>query len=383
MRGAPLHRLALLLAIAGTVPPVWGTSARARNVIIMVADGVGPALVTAARLARGGANGPQLALESLAHFGYQRTHASDDLITDSAAAASGWACGVRIANHRICDLGDGRPAPDSLLDLARASGRSTGLVATSTITHATPAAFAASVPDRDCQSEIARQYLEEARVDVILGGGRGRFASNMRDPCGGGGMDYLPRARDLGYQVVDTAADLSRAPADGKILGLFAEEALRPVRRRGADTSEPTLTEMTRAALSRLERDRDGFFLVVEGSQPDWGAHENDLDYAVAELLAFDDAVNEVLAWLAARPKRAKETLLIVLSDHETGGLALIGPKDRPLPAGPVRAIPHWATTEHTAVDAPIWSAGPGSAALAGLIDSTKVFSVVRGAMSK
>ena len=135
---------------------------------------------------------------------------------------------------------------------------------------------------------------------------------------------------------------------------------------------------MTGVALSRLAQDREGFFLVVEGSQIDWGGHDNDLAYAVSELLAFDDAVRVAQDWIAAHRDRAAETLLIVLSDHETGGLALVGPDERPAGAGPVAVTPHWATTHHTAADAPIWSSGPGSAALGGLIDNTKVYEVVR-----
>lgn len=379
-----LPLLALGFGMLLAPPPLAAAATpRARNVIIMVADGVGPALVTATRLARGGTNGPPLAFETLERFGYQRTHAADDLINDSAAAASAWACGEKFANREICYHRDGRATSPSLLDLARASGRSTGLVATSTITHATPAAFAASVPERNCEAEIARQYLEQARVDVILGGGRRFFDSPARDACGGGGVDHLALARAFGYRVVTTASGLAKVGTTTKLLGLFAEAGLAPVLRRAPGIEEPTLIEMTRAALSILERDRDGFFLVVEGSQPDWGCHENDLDYAVAELLAFDDAVREVQAWIAAKPKRAKQTLLIVLSDHDTGGLALIGPKSRPVPPGPVHAIPHWATTEHTAVDAPIWAVGPGSDALGGLIDNTEVYGAVRRAMSK
>ncbi len=155
------------------------------------------------------------------------------------------------------------------------------------------------------------------------------------------------------------------------------------VQDRAEDTTEPTLAEMTAAALARLAQDREGFFLMVEGSQIDWGGHENDLGYAVSELLAFDDAVRVVQGWIAARPERAAQTLLIVLADHETGGLALVGPVERPAAAGPVGVKPSWATSGHTASDAPIWASGPGSAELGGLIDNTKVYEVVRRVLAK
>ncbi|MCU0225750.1 MAG: alkaline phosphatase [Acidobacteria bacterium] len=389
MRPVPPPRAALRLAgltavlLAASALPTRTAPPRAKNVILMVGDGMGFSYVTAARLAKGGVGGPPLSFETLERFGYQWTFSSNGLIADSAATSSAWACGAKFANGALCWFHDGRPAPSSLLDLARASGRATGLVATSTITHATPAAFGASVPHRECEPEIARQYLADAKPDLLLGGGRARFQSPAKDACGGGGADYLELAKRAGYAVVTTAAELRAANGPGKLLGLFAAEGMTRVQARPPGTTEPTLAEMTGAALSRLAQDRDGFFLMVEGSQIDWGGHENDLGYAVSELLAFDDAVRVVQDWIAARRDRAAETLLIVLADHETGGLSLVGPADRPAGNGPLAATPRWATTGHTAADAPIWSSGPGSAALGGLIDNTKIYEVVRGALGK
>lgn len=368
---------AAALAAAPTAPP------RARNVILMVGDGMGLPLVTAARMTQGGVDGPPLSFETLERFGYQRIYSADGVIADSAATSSAWACGLKFANGALCHHADRRPAPPSLLDLARASGRSTGLVATSSITHATPAAFGASVPDRACEPEIARQYLVDAKPDLLLGGGRSFFQSAAKDACGGGGADYLELAKREGYAVVTSASELRAASGSGRLLGLFAAGGMTRVQSRRADTTEPTLAEMTATALARLGQDRDGFFLLVEGSQIDWGGHDNDLGYAISELLAFDEAVRVAQAWIAARRERAAETLLVVLADHETGGLALVGPAARPAAAAPLKVSPHWATTGHTAADAPIWSSGPGSAELGGLIDNTKVYSVVRGLLAK
>jgi len=370
----------LLLAASAAAP---AGPPRAKNVILMVGDGMGFSLVTAGRLAKGGVDGPPLSFETLDRFGYQRIYSADGVIADSAATASAWACGAKFSNGALCFHGDGRVAPPSLLDLARERGRAIGLVATSAITHATPAAFGASVPDRRCESEIARQYLVETKVDLLLGGGMSSFQSAAKDPCGGGGEDYVALARREGYTVVTSAAGLRAATGTGKLLGLFATEELTRVQARPEDSTEPTLAEMTAAALDRLAQDRDGFFLLVEGSQIDWGGHDNDLGYAVSELLAFDEAVRVTQAWIAARRERAAQTLLIVLADHETGGLALVGPRDRPAATAPVKVTPHWATAGHTAADAPLWSSGPGSAELGGLVDNTKIYDVVRGALAK
>jgi alkaline phosphatase len=377
----------VVIVLAGLLP-VLAPAARAlpphaKSVIVMVGDGMGFSYVTAGRLAKGGVDGPPLAFETLERFGYQRTYSANDVIADSAATASAWACGVKFPNGALCHYGDGRPAPPSLLDLARESGRAIGLVATSTITHATPAAFGASVPDRACEPEIARQYIVDTKIDLLLGGGLSRFRSAPKDVCGGGGADYVALAKREGYAVVQSAAELRSATGTGKLLGLFADEAMARVQDRTEDTTEPTLAEMTAAALARLAQDREGFFLMVEGSQIDWGGHENDLGYAVSELLAFDEAVRVVQGWIAARPERAAQTLLIVLADHETGGLALVGPLERPAAAGPVGVKPSWATSGHTAADAPIWASGPGSAELGGLVDNTKVYEVVRRVLAK
>ena len=384
LAGLPF-RVVLSLAglLAAAAPAASATPPRARNVIVMVGDGMGFSFVTAARLAKGGVDGPPLALETLERFGYQRTYSANGVIADSAATASAWACGAKFQNGALCHHADGRPAPPSLLDLARESGRAVGLVATSTITHATPAAFGASVPDRACEAEIARQYLVDSKVDLLLGGGLAHFRSATKDPCGGGGADYVALAKREGYSVVTTAAELRAAAGAGRLLGLFADEAMTRVQARPSDSTEPTLAEMTAAALARLALDQQGFFLMVEGSQIDWGGHDNDLGYAVSELLAFDEAVRVVQGWIAARRERAAETLLLVLADHDTGGLALIGPVERPEAPAPVSVRPHWATTGHTAADAPLWSSGPGSAELGGLVDNTKVYEVVRGLLAK
>ena len=150
---------------------------KARNIIFMVGDGMGLAHVTAARIFKNGPDGESLHLETLPTIGYQRTHSASDSLTDSAAAASAWANGEKFNNGEISchdDDQDGRcePTPSpTILEIAKAKGRVTGLVVTSTVTHATPAAFGSHVPSRRCEKEIARQYIQVTEVDVILGGG--------------------------------------------------------------------------------------------------------------------------------------------------------------------------------------------------------------------
>jgi alkaline phosphatase len=352
----------------------------AKNVIFMVADGMGLATVTAARLYKYGPGGGRLAFEELPVIGYQSTYAANSIITDSAAAASAWACGRKFANGEICFHQRDGSYPPSLLEIARSLGKTTGLVATSNITHATPAAFGAHVPSRQCETEIARQYISTTKVDVLLGGGRRKFEPAAPDACGTEG-DILHEAMANGYAIVFSLPELKAAlPAASRLLGLFAAGGLTPENRRSPDSLEPRLSEMTAAALANLEKNANGFFLLIEGSQVDWAGHNHDLEFMIGETLAFSEAVQTVRNWIAMQPRREAETLLVVVSDHETGGLAISGPRRRLVRSGEmVEAV--WAATDHTGTDTILWSQGPGSRALGRALNNTDIYEVLRRLM--
>ena len=150
-----------------------GENTNAKNIIFMVPDGMGISNVTAARIFQNGPDGARLTMETLDVIGYQSTHSENSTVTDSAAAGSAWAAGEKFANGEIsCHSVDGVCVenPMTILEIAKTKGKATGLVATSTITHATPAAWAAHTNSRQCQAEIGRQYIEETAVDILLGG---------------------------------------------------------------------------------------------------------------------------------------------------------------------------------------------------------------------
>ncbi|MBZ0175906.1 MAG: alkaline phosphatase [Candidatus Methanoperedens sp.] len=353
-----------------------------KNIILMVPDGMGLADVTAARIYKNGPDEAPLYLETLENIGYQRTYSANSIITDSAAAGSAWACGEKFNNGEICYHVDGRPYNPSILEMAKAEGKATGLVATSTITHATPAVFGAHVKSRNCENEIARQYIEITGVDLMLGGGVVKFNSTKPDTCGTSG-NFIAEAEQKGYQSVYTRAGMDSAVANGtvKLLGLFNNSSMTPEYLRISGTTEPRLPEMTSAALNILEKDRDGFFLMVEGSQIDWANHANDLKYQMGETLAFDESVKVVLDWTNASPKRKEHTLLIIVPDHETGGFAVNGP-DRLLRAGE-SVTAGWTSDEHTGVDTIIWSQGPGSKALGRAVENTDLYGVMIKALEQ
>lgn len=182
-----------------------------KHIIFMVPDGMGISNVTAARVHAFGISKERFHFERMRHIGYQSTHSLDSLVTDSAAASSAWACGEKFRNGEVSYHQDSEASPRTILEMARDRGWSTGLVATSTITHATPAAFAAHVADRGCEQEIARQYIMETKVDILLGAGRGMFNSGEEDadPCGTWG-NLIPAAAERGYRIVRTREEMLR-----------------------------------------------------------------------------------------------------------------------------------------------------------------------------
>ncbi len=287
-----------------------GLDDRPRNVVLMIADGFGPASATLGAAAKGA----PLAFDSLL-VGSVETSATDSRVTDSAASATAYACGIKTYNGAIGMDADGEPCR-TVLEAAEAAGLATGLVATSRITHATPASFAAHVPQRAQEAEIAGQMLRSG-VDLLLGGGA-RFFD------GTGGPDLLRDAPD-GHVVesVDALRALASIDRDDMpVVGLFAANHLDyEVDRDPA--AQPSLAEMTTRALDLLAASEDGrergFFVMIEGSRIDHAGHGNDPVGHLGDVLAYDRAVEAALAWAA----RDGHTLVVSTADHETGGMTL------------------------------------------------------------
>ncbi|MBI2844636.1 MAG: alkaline phosphatase [Armatimonadetes bacterium] len=326
-----------------------GAWAAPKNIILMIGDGMGLAHVAAARTVSVGPGG-RLAMDAMPVVGFVTTHSVNALITDSAAAATAYATGVKTNNGVIGQAPDGRRLK-SLLEVARELGKSTGLVTTTSITDATPASFAAHIDSRSKQAEIAGQLLA-SRVDVLLGGGRDFFASGAGRPDG---RNLLRVAAARGYTVVGTTEELDAA--DGpKLLGLFAPGNLVP------EASAPPLSVLTAKAIKTLSQSRHGFFLMVEGGLIDIYSHRNDLDQMVDQLLEFDRAAAVALDFA----RQDKETLVVITADHETGGLTLLADDSG-------RMKPAWSTKGHTGAPVPICAFGPGCEQFAGILDNTDV----------
>jgi alkaline phosphatase len=370
--------------------PMGPLNRSAKQVIFMIPDGMGLANVTATRIRLNGPAGAPLNLETLDRVGYMRTYSETNTVTDSSAAASAFACGEKFVNNEVCFHADGRPNNPTLLELAKSRGMATGMVATQTITHATPASFGAHVAARKCENEIARQYVMDSRPDVLLGGGRATFTDSVID-CPPSG-DYITAASRQGYTYVTTKDGMRQAAAGStdRILGLFADKNLTPEYQRKPGTTEPRLPEMTAAALTVLERNKTGFFLMVEGSLIDSADHAESSEYQFGEMSAFDESVKVVLDWINARPERKEETLLIIVPDHETGGFAILGSETPNAGLGPftygwtftlIPGDPKDFEAHHTGGDLVLWSQGPGSDELARPIDNTGVYEVAKRAL--
>lgn len=260
---------------------------------------------------------------------YQDTASASSPVTDSAAAASAWGCGQRVNNGSINTAASGQVLKP-ILSYAKEAGKATGLVTTCRITHATPAGFATNVPQRGLEDVIAQQYLER-EVDVLLGGGARHFQQEQED---GRVIDYLPLFEGKGYEVVTNATGLAAASGHSPLLGLFSESHIPYAIDRKHDLSlkeVPGLGDMFRAALARLDGMKDGFVLQVEAGRVDHAGHANDPGAILYEFLEFDDCIPIALEYIEAHP----DTMLMVTTDHGTGGCQLNGTGPAYVDSGP------------------------------------------------
>ena len=260
----------------------------------------------------------QLLNNPAAHQCLMNTRSLNSLVTDSSAASSAWGSGSRVVNGAVNILPDGKLLTP-LYALFADKGWGTGLVTTAEITHATPAGFAIAVKSRGDSAAIAAQYLDR-KVDVLLGGGHPFFSPNSRKDK----RDLRGDFAKAGYTAVNTAAELQNAPLDTRILGTFADGHLPYTIDRRSDPKliarAPTIAELTRAALARLQR-KDQFILQVEGARIDHAAHNSDAAAAILDQIALDEAIEVCLEFQREHP----DTLVVITTDHGNSNLGLNG----------------------------------------------------------
>jgi alkaline phosphatase len=325
-----------------------------RNIVLMIGDGMGVSQIFAGMTANRG----HLNLEYLKTIGFSKTQSADNYVTDSAAGGTAIAAGVKTNNHTIGLNPENNPVP-SILELAEARGLSTGLVATSSVTHATPASFAAHRKLRYMEGAIALD-LVDSEVDVLIGGGL-QFFSARKDS-----LNLLDTLVHKGYTIHETLTSLEGV-SSGPVIVLLADVELPAFQLRG-----DMLPRATEAALKILSKNENGFFMMIEGSQIDWGCHNNDPARVVGEMLDFDQTLGVVLEFAI----REGNTLIVVTADHETGGVALEGGS---ITDGTVQM--DFTSGDHTGVMAPVFAAGPKAELFRGIYENTEIFHKMKQAL--
>ncbi|MEU9497520.1 alkaline phosphatase [Streptomyces sp. NPDC048196] len=408
-------------------------SGKAKNVILLIGDGMGDSEITLARDYTVGANG-RLNMDKFPLTGAYTTYAvhadgTPDYVTDSAASGSGWATGVKTVNGRISKTPGTDKAVPTLLELAQKNGYATGSVTTAELTDATPAVLASHATDRSCQGpadmakcpsdtiarggpgSIAEQSVNH-RADVLLGGGKQRFDQKVTDGAYKG-LTVTEQAQKLGYQVVTDNAGLKNVKADKPVLGLFAsgnvptEWTGKPAAVGGTDpqrcvTSNPNRPAATPsladsatkaiqllAAKQKQRHSRQGFFLQIEGASIDKQDHAADPCGQIGETAAFDRAVKVARAYAAAHP----DTLVVTTADH--GHTSQIVPLEATPPGmsatlvtdeGQQLKVNYSTNTpgrsqEHTGTQVRIAAQGPQAYRVLGVTNQTDLFTTIREAL--
>lgn len=347
---------ALLVAACFTLgaqaAPAPAAKPQAKNIIFFLGDGMGATTITAARIFKTGEDG-LLNFERLERTARIKTYSADAQVTDSAPSMGAYMTGVKI-NNDVISLKDAKPvapgkdangnpsidrcstvnggnngtAPMTILELAKAAGKSVGAVTTTELTHATPASTFSHVCDRDMAYTIAQQVVPggvgyNARlldgVDVLMGGGRNHFTpfdAKTNRKGRGDGRDLVAEFAKQGYFVANTRADMASARTGRKFVGLYsAESHLDYASKRRPE--QPTLAEMTAKSIELLSANPKGFFLMVEGGKIDHALHETNARNALVETVAFDEAIQTAVDRMRVIDPGLENTLIVVTADHD------------------------------------------------------------------
>lgn len=267
----------------------------------------------------------RLTMDKFPVTGINTTHSTNSLVTDSAAAGTALATGYKTNNGMIAVLPDGTKL-DSAVDVAQKRGMKTGLITTTRLTHATPAAFASNNLSRDNENEIADDFIK-SNVDFFAGGGYRNFIS--KDTKGSkrkDDRDLTKEFNEAGYNVFigeDSSDDFMnlKAEKNQKVFAAFTKSHMPyEVDRVNSGSKVPSLADMTKKGIEVLSKNRKGFFMMVEGGRIDHAAHANDAASVINDTLAFEKAVEEAYKFYEKHPR---QTLILVAADHETGGLGM------------------------------------------------------------
>jgi len=335
-----------------------------KNIILLIGDGMGLTQISATFYYQ--SNTPSFT--RFKNIGFIRTSSASHKITDSAAGATAFSCGTKTYNAAVGVNADTLVQPTILELLGNEQGKKTGVVATSSITHATPASFYAHVPFRSMGEQIAT-FMPPSNIDFFAGGGL-QFFSQRTDNA-----NYLDSLKKYNFEIhTEALPDINTVSANKKYACLLADDGMDPVALGRGDF----LPKATQAALKNLSGTSNGFFLLVEGSQIDWGGHANDAEYIITEMQDFDKTIHVVMDYAEQNPN----TLVIVTADHETGGFALSAAEKTDSNGMSYRDYNEltgtFSTGGHTSTLIPVFAYGPGAEQFQGIYENTGIFDRIR-----
>lgn len=358
--------------------PINSSVINTKNIILFIGDGMGSEHRKSAQWISVGITG-RLAMDAVSSNGFIQTYSANGQVTDSAAAATAMATGTKTDNG-IIGLDVNLNRLTSILENAKTLEKSTGLITTTQMTHATPAAFAAHIEHRSLVLDIAEQMANK-KIDVLLGGGENDFLPILENGCfpkpgkRDDNRNLVNELTNSGYTYVcdNTSFQAITNNTTSKLIGLFADEGMtRPF--------SPSLAEMTQKAISLLSKNPKGFFLMIESGQIDWASHENDASNAISDTLSLDDAVKVAKEYASA----SNDTLIIITADHETGGMTVSdvstgsADEDGPynMPDG-TKFYVNWDTTGHTGTNVPIGAYPAIFELFDGIHDNTYIYDLM------
>lgn len=330
---------------------------KVKNVILMIGDGMSLMHVYTAWAANRG----KLWLENAQATGLSKTWAVKKLVTDSGSGGTSLATGVKTVYHALGVDPEGKPLT-SLVDVAKELGKDAGMAVTCRLWDATPCDFCCHNIDRDKEEELVGDYPTSG-VDFVFGGGAQKF-TNRKD-----GRDIFKELQKKGYHVSRTLDDFFAYDKNSRIFAVpYDKDTPLP------DERGDLLARASMKGISLMNQNKNGFFMMIEGSQLDDYGHFNQLDLLMKETLDFDQTVGEVMKWAA----KDGETLVVVTADHETGGLTLVnGNKDE----GRVECC--FSTKDHSGAMVPVYAFGPGAENFTGIFENTDVFKKIKKLMTE
>lgn len=324
-----------------------GEKKKAKNVILLIGDGMGLAHIHAGLMANHG----QLNLTQVKNMGFAQTSAADAGNTDSAAGATALATGSK-TNNRYIGVGAAGEKKTNLVDTLAAWKIKSAVISVGDITDATPAAFYAHQPDRAMSTAIAADLLS-SKVEILVG-------SNLRSFLQNTDKGLIKKLTRQGFQLQTSLKDFKQQQ-NGKQLVLLPDSATRPVYKGRKDILAQSLLK----SIDLLKKDKNGFFIMAEGAQIDYGGHSNNLPYVVTEMHDFDKTIGAALQFADLDG----ETLVIVTADHETGGLTLL---DTDIHKGMIRGT--FSTNDHTNIMVPVFAYGPGAEDFKGVYQNNEIY---------